>query len=291
MMQEYLYMLFQACLIAAFAPLFLGITKKTKAVMQNRTGPSIVQPYYDLYKWWRKDMAIAKIASMIFIIAPLIYFAASVIAAMLLPTGSAVKPGGDVFVLLYFLAAGRFMMTLAALDTATTFGGMGASRELFIATLIEPIMLLGVMNITMVTGSTAFSSIADFSSMQQLNLSSAMAMIGFFMLLLAENGRVPVDNPDTHLELTMVHEGMLLEYSGRMLAIINLATYMKQLIFYVIFALLFFVGDWPLVIKLLVTAVLAGVAETLNNKMRLFRIPYYITIAGILFILSALTRY
>lgn len=290
-MQEYLYMFFHACLIAVFAPLFLGITKKTKAAMQNRSGPSIVQPYYDLYKWWRKDMAIAKIASIIFIVSPLIYFAASVVAAMLLPTGSSAKASGDVFVLLYFLAAGRFMMTLAALDTATTFGGMGASRELFIATLIEPIMLLGIMNVTMVTGSTAFSNIDGFSAAQQLNLSSAMAMIGFFMLLLAENGRVPVDNPDTHLELTMIHEGMLLEYSGKMLAIINLATYMKQLIFYIIFALLFFVGDWPLIIKLLLTAIFVGIAETLNNKMRLFRIPYYITIAGILFILSALTRY
>lgn len=290
-MQEYLYMFFHACLITVFAPLFLGITKKTKAVMQNRSGPIIMQPYYDLYKWWRKDMAIAKIASIIFIVSPLIYFAASVVAAMLLPTGSSAKASGDVFVLLYFLAAGRFMMTLAALDTATTFGGMGASRELFIATLIEPIMLLGIMNVTMVTGSTAFSNIDGFSAAQQLNLSSAMAMIGFFMLLLAENGRVPVDNPDTHLELTMIHEGMLLEYSGKMLAVINLATYMKQLIFYIIFALLFFVGDWPLIIKLLLTAIFVGIAETLNNKMRLFRIPYYITIAGILFILSALTRY
>lgn len=290
-MQEYLYSLLEACLIVISAPLLLGITKKTKALMQNRSGPSIVQPYYDLHKWWRKDMTIAKIASLIFIAAPLVYMSTALIAALLISASGEASHTGDIFVILYFLAAGRFMMTLAALDTATTFGGMGASRELFIATLIEPIMLIGVMNITSVLGSTAMSGMLDFSSMQQLNLSSALAMIGFFMLLLAENGRVPVDNPDTHLELTMVHEGMLLEYSGKLLSMINLATYIKQLIFYIIFSRLFFIGDFPVWLKVIVTAVLVGVAETLNNKMRLFRIPYYIAIAGILFILSTLTRY
>lgn len=290
MMQEYVYPLFQACLIFFFAPLFLGITKKIKALLQNRSGPNLLQPYYDLYKWWNKDIIIAPIASFVFIIAPLVYMATTVIAVFLLPISTSAK-SGDILVLLYFLAAGRFVMTLAALDTATTFGGMGASRELFIATLIEPVMLIGIMNITDLVGSTALDSMFNFSTTQQLNLSTALALIGFFMLLLAENGRVPLDNPDTHLELTMVHEGMLIEYSGKLLAIINLAAYMKQLLFYIIFAHLFFIGSFPIFIKLLITAVLVGVAETLNNKMRLFRIPYYISIAGILFILSTLTRY
>lgn len=289
-MQEYIYSLVQACLIIVCSPLLLGITKKTKAFMQNRTGPNVLQPYYDLYKWWHKDMTIAKIASWIFIGAPLVYLSTAVVAALLMPVVGS-DSSGDVFVVLYLLAAGRFMMTLAALDTATTFGGMGASRELFIATLIEPVMLIGVLNITSMVGSTSLSSMANFSSMQPLNLSTALAMLGFFMLLLAENGRVPVDNPDTHLELTMVHEGMLLEYSGKLLAMINIATYMKQLIFYIVFARLFFVGDFPIWLKIIITAILVGIAETLNNKMRLFRIPYYISIAGILFILSTLTRY
>lgn len=282
-MQECLYDIFQACLIAICAPLFLGITKKTKAIMQNRSGPKIIQPYYDLYKWWRKDMSIAQIASVIFTFAPLLYMSSTLIAALLLPTG-------DILVLLYFLAAGRFVMTLAALDTATTFGGMGASRELFIATLIEPVMLIAIMNISSVTGSTALTNMSSFSAVQQLNLSTALAMLGFFMLLLAENGRVPIDNPDTHLELTMVHEGMLLEYSGKFLALINWATYIKQLIFYIIFSQMFFIGNFPLIIKLLITAILVGIAETINNKMRLFRIPYYIIVAGILLVLSTLTR-
>lgn len=285
-MEENVYIAFKALLMFLAAPLFIGITKKTKAFLQNRRGPALLQAYFDLYKFWRKGMIVAPVASYIFTLAPLFFFATVVIGCLIMQNPS----GSDVFVLLYFLAAGRFAMSVAALDTATTFGGMGASRELFIATLIEPAMLLSVLGVVSVLDTSLFSNMWGLSSTYTMTLSNALAMLGFFMLLLAETGRVPVDNPDTHLELTMVHEAMVLEYSGRLLALINLAVYTKQLIFYLLFSLLFFVGDFNLVLKLLLTAVAVGVAETINNKIRLFRIPHYVVIAAMLISLSIITH-
>lgn len=287
MLQEYLLILARALAMLALAPLFLGITKKTKALLQNRRGPGLLQAYFDLYKFWQKEITLAPLASYIFVLAPPVFLATTFVGCLIVQNPS----GSDVFVLLYFLAAGRFAMSAAALDTATTFGGMGASRELYVATLIEPTMLLAIIGTVSVTDTSLLGNMTQLSAGRSLSLPDTLAMLGFFMLILAENGRVPVDNPDTHLELTMIHEGMTLEYSGRLLALINLAAYTKQLIFYMVFAMLFMVGDFGLLPKMLLTAVMVGIAETLNNKIRLFRVPHYIVIAGAFIILSIVTRY
>lgn len=285
-MVEYLYIVLRVVLMLVAAPLLIGVTKKVKALLQNRCGPSLFQAYFDLYKLWRKGMTIAPIATYIFVLAPLFFFATTFVACFIIQNPS----GSDIFVLMYFLAAGRFAMSLAALDTATTFGGMGASRELYIATLIEPAMLMSILAVVGLLDSSLLSNMWNLSTSYSMTLSNTLAMLGFFMLLLAENGRVPVDNPDTHLELTMVHEAMVLEYSGRLLAFIHMAVYVKQLIFYMIFGTLFFVGDFNIAIKMLLTAIMVGVAETLNNKIRLFRIPHYIVIATVLIALSIITH-
>ena len=289
-MQEFFPSFIQAFLIIALSPLCVGITRKTKALLQNRQGASVLQLYFDLLKWWRKDLCRSPLATYIFVFAPILFLATTIVATLLLPNPLNTWSIGDVFVLLYFLAAGRFFMTIAALDTATTFGGMGASREVYLATLIEPIMLLAILNIFKSTDTSLLANISIFSATQPINISTTLAMLSFFMLMLAENGRVPVDNPDTHLELTMIHEAMTLEYSGRLLVFIHLAAYTKQLLFCILFATLFFVGTLPVVVKIFISLILIGVTETLNNKMRLFRIPNYIVIAGILIVLALVSH-
>ena len=289
-MPEFLPSFIQAFFIIALAPLSIGITKKTKALLQNRFGASILQPYFDLFKWWHKEIIYSPIATYVFTFAPIIFLATTIIATLLLSNQFIIWNVGDVFVLLYFLAAGRFFMTIAALDTATTFGGMGASREVYLATLIEPVMLLAVLSVFKTNDTSLLANISVFSATQPINISTTLAMLGFFMLLLAENGRIPIDNPDTHLELTMIHEGMTIEYSGRLLVFIHIAAYTKQLLFCILFANLFFVGTLPVMLKIFLTLILLGISETLNNKMRLFRIPNYIVIAGILIILSLISH-
>ncbi len=289
-MYDFFPSLIQALLIMLISPLCIGITKKTKALLQNRQGASILQLYFDLYKWWQKDLYYSPVATYIFIFAPLVFLATTIVAALLLPNPFNTWNIGDIFVLLYFLAAGRFFMTIAALDTATTFGGMGSSREVYLATLIEPVMLLAILIIFKTTDTSLLANISIFSATQPINISTTLAMLGFFMLILAENGRIPIDNPDTHLELTMIHEGMTLEYSSKLLVFIHLAAYSKQVLFCIIFASLFFVGTLPLFVKVFLTLVFTGITETLNNKMRLFRIPNYIIIAGVLIILSLISH-
>lgn len=280
------FILAQSLLMLALAPLTSGITKKTKALMQNRLGASIFQDYYDLYKWWKKPTCVTSQSSWIFLTAPAIYFTSVFVASLLLPNIFANNNWGDVFVFLYILALGRFFMVLAGLDNANTFGGMGASREIFIATLIEPVMLLSMFSIIFLANSTMFNDLYFYIVNQPLRIANMMSSIGFFMLLLAENGRIPIDNPDTHLELTMIHEGMILEYSGRSLAVIHFAAMLKQLIFSAIFSLLFFPLALPLPVKIFLVCIAVGIVETLNNKIRLFRVPLYISIAGLLIVLS-----
>lgn len=285
-LESFLFILAQSLFMLLIAPLTSGITKKTKALMQNRLGASIFQDYYDLYKWWQKPTCVTSQASWVFLLAPAVYFTSVFVASLLLPNIFADSNFGDVFVFLYILAIGRLFMVLAGLDNANTFGGMGASREIFIATLIEPVMLLAMFSIIYLANSTMFHDLYFHANNQPLRIANMMSAIGFFMLLLAENGRIPVDNPDTHLELTMIHEGMILEYSGRSLAVIHCASMLKQLVFSAVFALLFFPLLLPLPVKLFLTCIAVGVVETLNNKIRLFRVPLYISISGLLIVLS-----
>lgn len=281
------YSLLQAFVLLLVAPLIAGIIKKLKALLQNRIGSSILQEYFDLYKWWRKPTFITPYTSTIFLAAPCVYFASTIAAACMLPNffGKAVS-FGDVFVFVYVMALGRFFMTLSSLDAATAFGGMGGSREIYVAAFVEPVIMLAILSNVLHTGSTFLGGMSLDPGEVNLTVAGVLTCIAFFLVLLAENSRIPVDNPDTHLELTMIHECMTLEYSGRLLALIHWASQLKLLIFLVLFSLLYLPLNIPVVFKVLSSAALVAVVETLNNKMRLFKVRVYLAAAGIMLLLA-----
>lgn len=281
------YSLLQALVLLLIAPLITGIIKKLKALLQNRIGSSILQEYFDLYKWWSKPTFITPYTSTIFLAAPCVYFASTIAAACMLPNffGKAVS-FGDVFVFVYVMALGRFFMTLSSLDAATAFGGMGGSREIYVAAFVEPVIMLAILSNVLHTGSTFLGGMSLDPSEVNLTVAGVLTCIAFFLVLLAENSRIPVDNPDTHLELTMIHECMTLEYSGRLLALIHWASQLKLLIFLVLFSLLYLPLNIPVVFKVICSAALVAVVETLNNKMRLFKVRVYLAAAGIMLLLA-----
>lgn len=281
------YSLLQALVLLLVAPLIAGIIKKLKALLQNRIGSSILQEYFDLYKWWRKPTFITPYTSTIFLAAPCVYFASTIAAACMLPNffGKAVS-FGDVFVFVYVMALGRFFMTLSSLDAATAFGGMGGSREIYVVAFVEPVIMLAILSNVLHTGSTFLGGMSLDPGEVNLTVAGVLTCIAFFLVLLAENSRIPVDNPDTHLELTMIHECMTLEYSGRLLALIHWASQLKLLIFLVLFSLLYLPLNMPVVFKVIGSAALVAVVETLNNKMRLFKVRVYLAAAGIMLLLA-----
>lgn len=281
------YSLLQAFVLLLVAPLIAGIIKKLKALLQNRIGSSILQEYFDLYKWWRKPTFVTPYTSTIFLAAPCVYFASTIAAACMLPNffGKAVS-FGDVFVFVYIMAVGRFFMTLSSLDAATAFGGMGGSREIYVAAFVEPVIMLAILSNVLHTGSTFLGGMSLDPGEVNLTVAGVLTCIAFFLVLLAENSRIPVDNPDTHLELTMIHECMTLEYSGRLLALIHWASQLKLLIFLVLFSLLYLPLNIPVVFKVIGSAALVAVVETLNNKMRLFKVRVYLAAAGIMLLLA-----
>lgn len=281
------YSLLQALVLLLVAPLIAGIIKKLKALLQNRIGSSILQEYFDLYKWWRKPTFLTPYTSTIFLAAPCVYFASTIAAACMLPNffGKAVS-FGDVFVFVYVMALGRFFMTLSSLDAATAFGGMGGSREIYVAAFVEPVIMLAILSNVLHTGSTFLGGMSLDPGDVNLTVAGVLTCIAFFLVLLAENSRIPVDNPDTHLELTMIHECMTLEYSGRLLALIHWASQLKLLIFLVLFSLLYLPLNIPVVFKVICSAALVAVVETLNNKMRLFKVRVYLAAAGIMLLLA-----
>ena len=289
--EQVFFLLVQLIVLTLAAPLISGITKKVKAYMQNRLGASIFQGYYDLAKLWKKPTVITPYTSSIFVFAPFVYFISVLLAAAVLPLGFITNNTfGDIFVFLALLAIGRFIMTLSSLDAGTGFGGMGGSRELYVSALAEPVMLLAVLSVAMQHGSSAMADLNITYDLHYFTISSVLACFAFFALMLAENGCIPVDNPATHLELTMIHECMTLEYSGRFLAIIHLASMVKNLLIINLFSLLFFPVDLPLIIKVLITAVAIAIAESLNNKMRLFKVPVYMAGAGVLLLLAIVAQ-
>lgn len=277
----------QALGLVLCAPLVAGIIKITKAKLQNRRGPVIFQVYFDLLKLLAKDSVISPTVSWIFRLTPYIYFAGAMAASSLVPMFSFSGTGfGDVFTLIYLLALGRFFLVLASLDAGSSFGGMGGAREMFIAVLVEPALLLSMLTIALKAQTTSLGFMASSAANSPFSLAYVFAAIAFFIVLIAETGRIPVDNPDTHLELTMIHEGMVLEYSGRNLALIFLASAVKQMIMIVLFVVLFLpwnvFGDFAfigMVGKVALVAVAIAVAETSTNKMRLFKVPNFLAIS------------
>jgi formate hydrogenlyase subunit 4 len=286
----------QALLLFIFAPLVAGIINKTKAILQKRQGASILQEYFDLWKWWRKPTILTPYTSWVFVVAPAVYFGTAVLAAAMVPglLVSLAQTGtmsyGDAFIFVYLLALGRFFMVLGAMDSATAFGGMGGAREIYISVLVEPAVMLAVLvNALRYQSTTLSRMVIDFDTFY-FTVPAVLTCVAFFLVMLAENSRLPVDNPDTHLELTMIHEGMTLEYSGRLLALIHWGSMLKILIFLVLFSSLYLPLALPTAVKVLLGTVLIGVVETLNNKMRLFKVRVYLAAAVILLVVSLIAE-
>jgi len=301
----------QMILVLLLSPLLTGFVRKVKARLLRRRGPSIVQPYRDLLRLLRKEVVLADNASWLFRVTPYMTFAAIWVGAALVPTfatGLLFNWTADLIAIVALLGTARFFLALAGMDVGTSFGGIGASREVMIAAFAEPAMLLMVFCVALIAGSTQLTTVATFmaSSEVGLRVSLGMALIALIMVALAENARIPVDNPATHLELTMVHEAMVLEYSGRHLALIEMAAALKLLLYVSLIACVFApwgiaeVGDGPaahaigLVVyvgKLAVAGLLLATFETTIAKMRVFRVPDFVGVALMLGFLAVLLRF
>jgi formate hydrogenlyase subunit 4 len=282
------------------APLLQGLIKRAKAFWQSREGPPLLQAYFDLAKLARKGAVIPEPSSWVFQLAPPLVLAATLVAVALVPIVGGRSPlgTGDVILVIGCLALARFTLALAALDTGSSFAGMGASREMAIAALVEPGLLVALFALAIPAGGTDFGRLAAAAT----GAPAPAALLAFGALLIvaiAETGRIPVDNPDTHLELTMVHEGMLLEYSGRRLLLLTLAALVKQAL--VLSLIVAVVAPWgmdaPLPLALLLWAAklaglglaLAGI-ETGFAKLRILRLPDLLASAVVLGGLSLITR-
>jgi formate hydrogenlyase subunit 4 len=231
-------------LVLLLAPLLTGFVRKVKARLLRRVGPPLLQPYLDLVRLLRKEAVLAENASWLFRVIPYLIFATTWVAAALVPTfaiGLLFSWTADLIAIIALLGAARFFLALAGMDVGTAFGGIGSSREAMFATFAEPAMIMIVFTLALIAGSTQLSSIAALmlSSGVGLRVSLGLALIALIMVAIAENARVPVDNPATHLELTMVHEAMVLEYSGRHLAVIELAASLKLLLYMSLIACVF----------------------------------------------------
>jgi len=299
---------FQMVLVLAVAPLVVGLVRKVQARLLRRRGAPVIQPYRDLIRLLRKDAVVAHNASWLFHAAPYIIFASIWVAAALVPTyavGLIFSWSADIIVIVGLLGTARFFLALAGLDVGTAFGGIGTSREMMIASLAEPAMLMIVFTLSLLAQSTQLSSIAHYMLTVQVGLrvSCGLALLGLVMVAIAENGRIPVDNPSTHLELTMVHEAMILEYSGRHLALIELASALKLTLYLSMLACVFvpwgMAGDQtaPLLLalgvvcylgKLAVGGCALGLFEVSIAKMRVFRVVDFLNFALMLGLLGAL---
>jgi formate hydrogenlyase subunit 4 len=287
----------QAALIVLAAPLVTGLVQKLKARLQCRQGASVWQPYRDLSKLLRKGTVQSDTASPFFRAVPVLVLAATVTTTAMLPVlwapaGPTALPLGDAILLVALLALARFLLAIGALDAGGAFGGMGASREMTVGLLVEPALMLAVFSVAVSAGTTDVGLLA--ARRQALALSwtapDLLALFAMLILALAETGRIPVDNPDTHLELTMLHEGMLLEHSGPGLACIVLATHVKQLVILTLVAALFLPlglarGSAPaeialalaaFAVKILLLATFLGLVESSYAKLRFFRVPQFL---------------
>ncbi len=298
----------QMLLVLLLAPLLTGFVRKVKARLLRRQGPPLLQPYRDLLRLMRKEVVLAHSASWLFRVIPYIVFAGTWVAASLVPTfrsGLLFSWSADLIAIIALLGSARFFLALAGLDVGTAFGGIGSSREVMIASLAEPAMLMIVFTLALVVGSTQLSTMAAYvlSSGVGLRVSLGLALLALIMVAIAENARIPVDNPATHLELTMVHEAMVLEYSGRHLALIDLASELKLLLYFSLIGCLFVpwglaatvanpqavtIGVVSYLAKLVAGGALLAVFETAIAKMRVFRVPEFLGAALMLGLLGTL---
>ena len=289
-------MLLQAVAIVALAPLIQGFIQWCKARSQNRRGPAPWQPYHNLFKLLGKDMVTPQTASWITTVTPFICFGAAFAVAALVPVFPD-KNGGvaDLLLVVYLFGLSRFVLALAGLDTGSSFAGMGSSREMYLAVLVEPAFLLAILAAASGAGTTELGAMTGDALKHSFTLPYVLAAVAFFLVTVAECGRIPVDNPDTHLELTMFQEAMLLEYSGPQLALLHWSIFVRQLGMILLFVKLFLPWSWLglipfesvwLVGKVFFVAILLAATETSTAKMRLFRLPDFLAASGLLSLLA-----
>jgi formate hydrogenlyase subunit 4 len=301
----------QMLLVLLLSPLLSGFVRKVKARLLRRQGPPLLQAYLDLIRLMRKDVVLAESASWLFRVIPYIVVAGTWVAASLVPTfgsGLMFSWSADLIAIIALLGSARFFLALAGLDVGTSFGGIGSSREVMIASLAEPAMLMIVFTLALVAGSTQLSTMAAYmlSGEEGLRVSLGLALLALIIVAIAENARIPIDNPATHLELTMVHEAMVLEYSGRHLALIELSSALKLLLYVSLIGCVF--APWGIagpeapaqalaigvviyIAKLAVAGVLLALFETAIAKMRVFRVPAFLGAALMLGLLATLLMF
>ena len=312
MLQAIILVVAQTTILLAVSPFIVGLIRKVKARLQLRRGASVFQPYADLAKLFRKQPVVSTTTSWIFTVTPYILIASTLAAGLLVPVFVSRTPlafAGNIIALVYLLALGTFFLMLAGLDAGSAFGGMGSSREAIIASLTEPAMILSIFAIALTKGSTNLSTIVHKTALLEGIVTDPspylMALAALSIVAIAETGRVPVDNPATHLELTMIHEAMILEYSGRYLALVEWAAGLKVLVFLTLIANVFApwgiatslestalgIGLATYLVKVSGLAVLIGVIESMFAKLRLFRVTDLLGVAFILALLGLVFFY
>jgi formate hydrogenlyase subunit 4 len=287
------------------------VIRKAKARLQGRRGATIFQPYADMRKWLSKEAVLSENTSWIFRFTPYLLATTMVLSTLIVPvltTRAAFGFMGNIIALMYLFLLGTFFLALAGLDAGSAFGGMGSSREVAIAALAEPTILIAIFGIALRAGTTSLDGmITRFAAepLLMLNAGHLLAFLAFFIVALAENGRLPVDNPATHLELTMIHEAMILEYSGRYLALAEWAAGMKLFLFLTLLSNLFFpwgvaLANTPvtlftafvaLAIKLAFFAAAIAIIETAVAKLRLFRVPELLAGSFTIALLAVVTSF
>ena len=311
MFVEIVIEILQLLLVAFGSPLLVGVIRKAKARLQGRRGATIFQPYADLRKLLLKEAVVSENTSWIFRFTPCLLATTMLLAALIVPVLTTRAPlgfMGNIIALMYLFLLGTFFLALAGLDAGSAFGGMGSSREVAIAALAEPTVLIAIFGIALRAGTTSLDGIMTRFAAEpllMLNAGHLLAFIAFFIVALAENGRLPVDNPATHLELTMIHEAMILEYSGRYLALVEWAAGMKLFLFLTLLANLFFpwgvaLANTPialfgallaLTVKLLLFAAAIALLETAVAKLRLFRVPELLAGSFTIALLAVVTAF
>ncbi|MCW2283922.1 formate hydrogenlyase subunit 4 [Rhodoblastus acidophilus] len=310
MLEQLSIQMVQMLLVLFSAPLLTGFIRKVKARLLRKRGPPLLQPYRDLIKLARKEVVVADSASWLFRAAPYLIFAATWVAAALVPTfatGLLFSWSADLIAIIALLGSARFFLALAGMDVGTSFGGLGSSREMMFATLAEPALIMIVFSVALIAGTTQLSYVASFVMYAAgLRVSLVLGLVGLVIVAITENARIPVDNPATHLELTMVHEAMVLEYSGRHLAMIELSSQLKLIVYVSLIACIFFpwglapvgagfnahvLGFAAYAGKLAAAGGMLALFETTVAKMRVFRVPDFIGVALMLGLLATLLRF
>ncbi len=296
----------QVLMLVLMAPLVRGVIARIKARIQNRRGASVLRPYSDLAKLFRKEDLVPPSASFVFRLAPVVMFAVTVVAAAFIPvlrSSAVLGIRGDFFILVYVLALGRFFLLLGAMDGGSSFGGMGASREVLVSTLAETPLLLALMSLAMVAHTASIEKMVLWTTGQdffELSAVHALAFAAMALVAIAETGRIPVDNPTTHLELTMIHEAMVLEYSGPSLALIEWAGAIKLTVIMALLVGLFL--PWGMaatfslpaiaialvlwLVKLGGMALALALVESCVAKLRMYLVPDFLGVASALAILA-----